>query len=283
MPYKDLLVQLDNSEQCNHRLEFAMAMAEKHAAHLTGLYVLDLIPSLAALAHTYPGRIDHLETYSKMREAELDRAAQAETEFREMLRRGGIEGEWRFIESLPSETVSLHARYADLTIVGQIDPQHPPSVNAARIPEETLLFSGRPVLIVPYIGRYQTVAENVLVAWTPTREAARTLADALPMLELARKVTVLTVNPERGPDTEPGLPTVDISLHLARHGVRVEAATTVADDISTGDALLNYIADSSADLLIIGGYGHSRAKELVLGGVTRQILHQMTVPVFMAH
>lgn len=283
MPYKDLLVQLDNSAQCAHRLEFAAAMAEKHNAHLTGLYVLDLIPSLAALAHTYPGRLDHLDTYAKMRNAEIDRAAQIETEFRDMLRRGGIEGEWRFVESLPSETVSLHARYADLTIVGQIDPENPPSTNAARIPEEALLFSGRPILIVPYIGAYKTVGEHVLVAWTPTREAARTLADALPMLELARKVTVLTVNPERGADTEPGMPTADIALHLARHGVRVEAATTIAEDISTGDALLNYIADSSADLLIIGGYGHSRAKEAVLGGVTRQILQQMTVPVFMAH
>ncbi len=283
MPYKDLLVQLDNSEQSRNRLDYAIAVAEKHGAHLTGLYALDLTAALAALAYSYPGRLDHFESYTKLRDAELAQAKGTETAFREQLRRSGVEGEWRFIESLPAETVTLHARYTDLTIVGQIDPRHPPAVNAARIPEEVLLYSGRPILIVPYIGHYKTVGETVLVAWTPTREAARTLADAMPLLEAARKVIVLTVNPERAAEYEAGMPTVDIALHLARHGVRVEAATTVASDITTGDALLNYISDSNVDMLVIGGYGHSRAKELMLGGVTRQILQQMTVPVFMAH
>jgi nucleotide-binding universal stress UspA family protein len=283
MPYKDLLVQLDNSEQSRNRLDYAIAVAEKHGAHLTGLYALDPSAALSALAYSYPGRLDHFESYTKERDAELAQSKDTEAAFRESLRRAGVEGEWRFSESLPSETVTLHARYADLTIVGQIDPRHQPAVNAARIPEEVLLYSGRPVLIVPYIGHYKTVGETVLVAWTPTREAARTLFDAMPFLEAARKVIVLTVNPERAAEYEPGIPTADIALHLARHGVRVEAATTVASDITTGDALLNYIADSSVDMLVIGGYGHSRAKELMLGGVTRQILQQMTVPVFMSH
>jgi len=283
MALKDLLVHLDGSEQSRHRLDFALALASAHGAHLTGLYILDLVPALGAIAHSYPGRVDQLKSFTKIREAELDKAKQVETLFRDLLKRNGIDGEWRFLESLPSETIALHARYADLTILGQIDPQNPPPVNASRIPEEVLFASGRPVLIVPYIARDKSPGENVLVAWKPTREAARAIADALPLLEKARKVTVLTVNPERGVDAEPGMPTADIALHLTRHGVRVEAATTVANAIATGDVLLNYVSDTGADLLVMGGYGHSRAREFVLGGVTRQLLQQMTVPVFMAH
>lgn len=151
------------------------------------------------------------------------------------------------------------------------------------IPEKTFLTSGRPVVIVPYAGSFQTIGQHVVVAWKATAEAARALADALPLLERAEKVTVLTVNPDRGADTEPGMPGSDIAQHLARHDIRVEAATTVADDIATGDALLNYVVDCGADFLVMGGYGHPRAREAMFGGVTRQILRRMTVPVLMSH
>lgn len=283
MPFKDLLVHLDDTDSSRHRLAFAAALARDHAAHLTGLYVLDLVPTLAALAHTYPGRIDRLGGYAAIRDAELEKAKKAETMFRDRLRRDALEGEWRFVEGLPSETVALHARYADLTVLGQIDPQDPPAGEAIRVPEQVLLTSGRPVLIIPYTARDPVLGKRVLVAWQPTREAARALGDALPLLERAAKVTVLTINPARADQPEPGIPAADIALHLARHDVRVEASTIVADDIASGDVLLNAVAETGADLLVMGGYGHSRAREFVLGGVTRQILQQMTVPVFAAH
>jgi nucleotide-binding universal stress UspA family protein len=103
------------------------------------------------------------------------------------------------------------------------------------------------------------------------------------LLERAKKVAVLTINPERVADAEPGIPAADIAHHLAQHGVTAEAATVVVDEIGTGDALLNYASDFGADLIVMGGYGHSRTREVVLGGMTRQILRQMTVPVLMSH
>lgn len=283
MPFKDLLVHLDLSEPAIRRLDYAFALAQSHGAELTGLYTLDLVPSIDTLARSYPGQVQYLESYSKMRDDAMDRAVRVEAQFRDRLRREGINGEWRFIESLPAETMALHARYTDLAIVGQIDPESPPPGSAARVPEETLLSSGRPVLIVPYAGQFKTLGEHVLVAWKATRECARALNDAMPMLERAKKVTVLTVNPERGNDQEPGIPAADIAHHLAHHDINAEAATTIADDISAGDALLNYAADCGADVLVMGGYGHSRAREFLLGGVTRQILRQMTLPVLMSH
>jgi nucleotide-binding universal stress UspA family protein len=283
MPFKDLLVHLDGSAQSAHRLDVAVGLAQRHDAQLTGLYIFDLIPAIESIARSYPDQVQYLESYTKLRKESLDRASSIEKQFRERLRRDGIAGEWRFLESLPAETTALHARYADLTILGQIDTEKLPSGNAARVPEEVLFESGRPVLIVPYAGRFNMVGDNVLVAWKATREAARALNDAMPLLQMAKKVTVLTVNPDRGDDVEPGIPAADIAHHLAHHGVKTEAASTIADEIDTADALLNHVADCGADLLVMGGYGHSRAREFVLGGVTRQILRQMTVPVLMAH
>jgi nucleotide-binding universal stress UspA family protein len=283
MPLKDLLVHLDASSANRQRLDYALLLAAREDAHLVGLYTLDMVPSLAELARAYPGRIEHYETYIKLRGAKLDLTKQAEAQFRDALRREGVAGEWRLVEGPHDQTVALHSRYADLAIVGQIDPAQRPADSAARIPEATLLTSGRPVMIVPYAGTFSTIGDHVLVGWNATREAARALADALPFLERARKVTVLTVNPAQGIDAEPGISAADVALHLARHGVRAEAATTGADDIGIGDLLLNYIADCGADLLVIGGYGHARAREAIFGGVTRQILQQMTVPVLMAH
>jgi nucleotide-binding universal stress UspA family protein len=283
MLLKDLLVHLDSSAQSQRRLDYALRLAARDDARLVGLYTLDLMPTLAALVRAYPGRVEHYETFVNRWNVELDLMKQAETLFRDALLREGVTGEWRFVEGAHDQIVALHARYADLTIVGQIDPEHPPAGAAARVPEETLLTTGRPVVIVPYAGAFQTIGQHVVVAWKATSESARALADALPLLERAGKVTVLTVNPGRGNDTEPGMPVVDIAQHLARHDIRVEAATTIADDIATGDALLNYIADCGADFLVMGGYGHARARETMFGGVTRQILRQMTVPVLMSH
>ena len=123
----------------------------------------------------------------------------------------------------------------------------------------------------------------MLVGWNATAEAARALNDALPILQLARKVTVLSINPRRGIRGDGDVPAVDIALHLARHAIHAEAAHTVAKDIPEGDALLSYAADIGADLLVCGMSGHSRMREMVFGGVTRSLLTEMTIPVFMAH
>lgn len=283
MPFKDMLVHLDGSRQGVQRLACAVEWAARDRAHLTGLYTLDLVPALAELARAYPGRIETFETYAKLRATEIERVKEVESRFQSALLRAEVQGEWRFVEGSPAATVALHARYADLTIVGQVDPAHPGHGTERFIPEETLLAAGRPLVIIPYTGQFHNIGRQVVVGWKPTREAARALADALPILEQAAKVTILSVNSDRGPDAEPGIAAADIALHLARHGVRVEARTTIADSIGTADVLLNEVADCGADLLVIGGYGHPRVQEAMFGGVTRHILKSMTVPVLMAH
>jgi nucleotide-binding universal stress UspA family protein len=211
-------------------------------------------------------------------------AEPVEAAFRELLRRDGLDGGWRLVEGNLPATVALHARYADVTVLGQVNPyEHRDGLGSDAVAVTTVMTSGRPVLAVPFAGEFPTVGGRVLVAWNASREASRAVNDALPLLQSAEMVTVLAVNPRHGINGHGDVPAADIALHLARHGVRAEAAHTVANDIPEGEALLSYAADIGADLIVCGAYGHSRARELVFGGVTRTLLSEMTAPVFMSH
>ncbi|ARJ65285.1 hypothetical protein WV31_06290 [Magnetospirillum sp. ME-1] len=179
--------------------------------------------------------------------------------------------EWRSIGG-PKE-LALHARYADLTIVGQASP------GASDHVTETLMSVGRPILAVPRHGRYPKVGQRVLVAWNASREATRAVFDSLPLLAGAANVTVMTMD-AKDDDRVPG---ADIGLALARHGIKVEVVHSTLGDIDAGNALLSRAADQGADLLVMGAFGHSPLREKMLGGATRHILDHMTVPVLLSH
>jgi nucleotide-binding universal stress UspA family protein len=182
------------------------------------------------------------------------------------------------------DDVARRARAADLLVLGQTDPDHPLPPMARHLVEDALMNSGRPLLIVPFAGRFETIGTNVVVGWNGTREAARAVHDGLLLIETTATVTVLTVERPRSEADFQQVPGADLAEHLARHGLKVSADRTVTDgSISYGDALLAYASDTGADLLISGGYGHSRARELILGGVSRELLDHMTLPVLMSH
>ncbi|HEY7578192.1 MAG TPA: universal stress protein [Acetobacteraceae bacterium] len=282
MALKDLLVHVDTTPRSATRTELAARLAIQHNAHLTGLHVID-IPSAnyfyGAAMPFVPTNPE--EIVDRIRAEAVEAARPIEAAFRECLRRNGIEGEWRMVEGSPPATVALHARYADLAIVGQPNRDEPRDADAVTV--TTIMTSGRPVLAVPFAGDFPTVGERVLVAWNASREAARALNDALPLLLNAKQVTVLAINPQRGVGGHGDVPAADIALHLARQGLKTEAAHTVAKDIADGEALLSYAADIGADLIVAGAYGHSRAREMVFGGVTRTLIAEMTAPVLFSH
>jgi len=204
-----------------------------------------------------------------------------EATFRERLRFSQLLGEWRVVSGKVSESLVRQARQADLVILGQINQDHPPPPEGRQLAEDVLMTSGRPILAIPYIGDFQTVGTRILVGWNNSREAARAVNDAIPLLARAASVTILEVSARKSATDD--VTSAGIMRHLTRHGIRAEMIRTVLASSSTPDLLLNYAADLSADLLVIGGYGHSRLRELVLGGVTRELLRHMTLPVLMSH
>ena len=149
------------------------------------------------------------------------------------------------------------------------------------IAETTLFESGRPMIMVPYIQKAPLKLDNVMVCWDGSRPAARAIADAMPLLTKAGRVEIVIITNERGKQDE--IEGADMGQHLARHGLKVDVNRIAGGDIDVADALLSHAADSGADFMVMGGYGHSRLREFVLGGVTHSILRSMTVPALMSH
>ncbi|MCQ4159814.1 universal stress protein [Roseomonas sp. GC11] len=276
---KDILVHLDGTEASALRLRLAAGLARRHGAHLAGLFVIDVAWPVFAGEGASANAVSTV--LGRMRDEAQERAREVEALFRETLRREAVEGEWRLGEGETASLVALHARYADLVVLGQTQPGGPPLASA--VLEEVLFTSGRPLLVVPYAGRFNSLGERVLIGWNASREAARAVNDALPLIAAASTTTVLAINPRRGEGGHGAEPGADIALHLARHGLKVEVENIVAAGISEADTLLNRAAELGADLMILGGYGHSRLREMVLGGVTRSLLQSMTVPILLSH
>jgi len=276
MGYRTILVHIDPGTRCSRRVEAAINLARQHDAHLIGLHALaPFEPPGYVLAQVGP---ELMEAQKRASAADL---ARTEREFLAMASAAGLRNiEWRAAIDDPVDAMTLHARYADLLVIGQTDASQDSNISSD-FPERLVLAAGRPVLILPSAGTFPTIGKRILVAWNPSREATRAVTDAIPMLRLADNVHVMAVNPRHG--EHGSVPGADIGLYLARHGVRVEVKSDQGAEIDVGNELLSRAADLDADLIVMGGYGHSRLKEWVLGGATRTILESMTAPVLMSH
>jgi nucleotide-binding universal stress UspA family protein len=260
---RDLLVVLDGSSGSEERLKVAISLAQQHRAYLIGFCTPDLLP-----LRNWARRADELERLKEW--------------FTDLLQYKGVKGEWQEASGKAAGSLLAHARLADLVILGQADPEHPPRSGGRHIAEDVLLRSGRPVLVIPYIGRFETVATRVLIGWNGSREAARAIHDTLPLIANARFVTILTVRHKDSASGPEHAMADKLAAHLARHGINATIAAPVVN-ISTSDALLSYSGDISADLLVVDGFGHSRVREAVFGGLTREILRHMPIPMLISH
>jgi nucleotide-binding universal stress UspA family protein len=274
----DILVHVDQSPRAQMRLDIAADLARQHGAHLTALQVIDVAMPVMALGDGGGGAVI-AELMEQMRQSALVAGVKLKAAFEAALARDGIMGEWRQVEGTTPEILALHGRYADLLVLGQDDPES----DSAGLLEAVVFDSGRPVLAIPFAGSFKTIGKRVLVGWNASREATRALHDALPLIAKAETATVFLANPTRGLDGHGEEPGADIARHMARHGLKVEVAKVIADDVPDSALLLNHASDMGADLLVMGAYGHSRLREFILGGMTRSLLREMTVPVLLSH
>jgi len=277
MALKDILVHVDGSRSMPGRVRAAVDLARTHEAHLTGLYVIE-VPVLPSYAEAQiPTAIIEAQY-----EAFVAAAAAAERTFAELTSNVDINPEWRLVEDRRLAALSLHAQYVDLLMVGQVDPGDPECANRG-LADRLALESGRPVMVIPAGGAAEPIGKSILIAWNGKREAVRAISDAMPLLEAADRVTVVTVNSESDDSENAGIPAADIGLHLARHGIDTTTESIYAAPAAIGELLLDVAGDTSADLLVMGAYGHSRFREIVLGGVTAHILAHTMIPTLIAH
>lgn len=274
---KQVLVHLDPSPTARQRLQVALRLAQEQGARLAALYAT--MP--AFLAASIPP--DGAAAMAMLLEVDQEQRAATRTMFDEVVRDCGIAASW-------SDTLDVsmfrkfveQALYADLLVLGQRALGHDLAASVpADFPESVMLASGRPALVLPHIGCPETPGTIAAIAWKPTREAARAVAAAVPLLQRAREVHVLCWgNPE---DTPVAGERLELGSYLALHGVQATWHRDASAPEGLGEIILSRISDLGADLLVMGCYGHSRAREWTLGGASRTILASMTVPVLMAH
>ena len=226
------------------------------------------------------------EIINQQRSAMAETAKTARADFEAACEAAGVAFSWQETSCPASEiadTAAMYARHHDLTVLGQRNPESSDPCSVSEMPDKVILTSGAPVMVVPYVGKFDTIGERVMVAWKPYREAVRAMNDSMPFLEASKSTLVLCADPNKGArDTMP-VPGVDIGERLKCHGVNAKKETMNASGISVGDLLLSRAADESIDLIVCGAYGRPRLRELMLGGVTQHLLRHMTVPVIMSH
>jgi len=296
MALRDILVCLDPTDAGEQRLGLAAAIAREHRAHLSAAYVVTEEIAGAApyggLGIAAPAGAAGLADGSLVAgmpapapNPDATRGAALadiiEQRYREAVRPQGTEGDWHLFGAGEAAELVALVKTADLVVYGQASRDY--RVPSGFRPEDIVTTCGRPVLVTPYAGNGTTIGRRVLIAWDGTREATRALHDALPLLGKAEIVTVVTVRAreasfERDP---PGLDR--IVRHLERHGIAARAEQTLQGDLPVSDVLLSRAADLDADLIVAGAYHHSQFREALLGGVSRELLGHMTVPVLMSH
>lgn len=226
------------------------------------------------------------DLYARLHEEARRRAEALADRLREHSARHELPIEIRVAEAVslyPQNTAAMHARYADLTVLPGMPRDGAETMYVHDHFHDILRKSGRPVLVVPDGSSAQLPPKRAVIAWKPTREASRAVADALPLLAQAEQVDVLVIDPMVGEAAHGGEPGADIAAHLARHGLKVEVETRPSMNFSVAYALLEHARRVGADLLVCGGYGHSRLREAVLGGTTRELLQTAHLPVLFSH
>ncbi len=300
MALRDILVCLDGTAAGDGRLELALNLAQTDKAHLTAVYALReprgsaAPPAGVGLPPTVLGPVSPdgaraigglpISAAAPVAQAlrEAERADAVERRFREELPLRALEGEWHMLDHTDLAELIRLAKAADLAILGQYPGDDSDGVTWLR-PDDLMIDSGRPVLVVPYAGTFEHVGRRVLVAWDGTREANRALHDALPLIAGAEAVTVIHVG-EQQADLDHDRPWLErIVRHLERHGIKAQPEETARGGIPISDVLLSRAADLGADCIVAGAYHHSHLRESLLGGVSRELLHHMTVPVLMSH
>ncbi|MGE5513204.1 MAG: universal stress protein [Bacteroidota bacterium] len=278
MSYKTILVHLNDKRRAEALLEPAIQLATRYNSHLIGLHVYAAMPA-PPIPMPYAS-----EVLGRVAADERANSDALRDIFSRLTTGGSFVAESQFLKVPHADLAPIvmrHGRAADLIIAGQTDPDWDLSP-LLDFPERLALEGGRPVLVIPYAGHYPQIGRNVVVAWKASRESARAVFDALPLLKGADNVHILEIREKRAEESALRSDT-SIAAALGRHGIKPTIHSSIASDIGVGDEILSRLADLDADLLVMGAYGHSRMRELVFGGVTRHIARHMTVPTLLSH
>ena len=278
MPIKDILVLCDAGEANDYRVETAMSLAKVFDAHVTGVHLIPY-PLIPVYGGIYPPYTDFSAAVQMDKTEELTQ--HLKEVFEKVATRLEVPYHWKTMEGIDVDYVIDNARYADIVITpqgysryGEYEPQ--------RINDYFTTHLGRPLLVIPDLKKVFGLPKNVVVAWNESREATRAVHDALPLLETAENIQVVAVSKNEKEERRSMIVCDDLRNHLARHGVNVDVASPARSPKGVGETIMESALETEADLIVMGAYGHSRFKQIILGGVTRHMLDHATIPVLLS-
>lgn len=277
--YKTILVHIDESKHSAQRTDLASRLALMHGAHLVGAALTGIQADLLPQGDFAMG-FDALRSAIATLRADANAALDL---FEAAAGAAGVASiERRCVDEEPGVGICLQARYSDVVVISPTDYDAFMPRLRTDFPDYVVLNAARPVLVVPAGGPPATLGQRITLAWNGSAEATRAVASALPLLKSADQVDVVVFDADSGGALHGEEPGADIALYLARHGVRVDVSGAVAG-IDAAASLLSFAAQKDADLIVMGAYGHSRFREIVLGGMTRGVLAASSVPLWMSH
>ncbi len=275
MPYKDIMVYIDDGVSNPERMKSALNLAKSNGARLTGVTLSCLKPDYLKVKD--PKAIKNIS---------LQEAEKRIEEFSQQAQEAGVEYGGRIIQGDPDEAAKRMAqvgRNFDLLILRQANPQRPNHAIMQEVAEQVILLSGRPCFFMPYIGAHRIPFTRAMIAWDGTPAATRSVHNALPILKHLEKVFILIAVAGNEKTTKGQLLADDLCDHLKRHGANAEVRRVTTGTFDVPTVILNQIAENDIDLLVMGGYGTPSLKQKLFGGVTRTILSSMIIPVIMSH
>jgi nucleotide-binding universal stress UspA family protein len=280
MAYKTILVSLNEIPRVPQLLAAATKLARTYEAHVTGLYVIPAVQIYPSVGYeAIPQYFDGNQIYFK------DHAKEVSDAFDKAMKAEALSGDVEVVNGASAnvaDEVVARGHSADLILVSATTQDAPAGVEPDFV-EQTVINSGRPVIVLPVHGEAALDANQIIVAWNGGREATRAAFDSLPLLQTASKVFVTRIDPQKQRSLKNRVPGIDLAEMLARHGIKTEVSNLPTSGEDPGTALLTAAADWNAGLIVMGAYGHSRLREFIFGGTTRHMLAHMNRPVLMSH
>ena len=275
MTLRNILVHVAEDARCPDRVAMACDLAASNDSMVTGLFARPypiIVPAMPP-----GGAVTVVEDLDEVYDASATRTKKA---FEELTSAKGVRSRWLSDQGETDECLAFHGRYSDLVVVGQWSPDDPAESGTVDLGGAVALGAGRPILIVPYAGKFTAKWKRIMVAWDSSRAATRAVHDALAFMKAADQVDIVCVDADQSEGRDPG---ADIAAHLAQHGITAKAHHMTRGSLTTAETLNAAASDMDSQLLVMGAYGHTRLTEIVFGGVSRNLLQHMTLPILMSH
>lgn len=275
MPIKDLLVLCDASEANSYRVETTFSLAKVFDAHVTGIHLVPY-PMIPVYGPVFPPYSAALQLEVAENDTKL-----LESSFIEMGTDMNVPCTWKIMEGINIDYVIDNARYADLVVTSQYYSRYG-ELGPQRLNDFFTVRLGRPLMVIPDLKKTHPLPNNVIIAWNESHEATRAVHDAIPLLSCAENIQVVSVSKNEKEEKACMIYCDDLREHLAHHGIQVEVISPKKSDKGTGNTILESALEFNADLIVMGAYGHSRFKEIILGGVTKYLLDHATIPILLS-